>query len=226
MAGVPSPTFGIQWSLLLQGDVETLFADRLWPPPFLGLGQPGAHFGAARLPESNCEWQKVAMDLMIRAKDVILIPSNNPGTWWEMKYLTNSGLLDKCLFYVPPVAKKWAREEWQQTCVGLRQLGLHPPKSLIRPDSKSDGWLLKFSGDASVCAWIELGLGMTSTGAWVGPKAVPLTREVFRRLCELRLHRGLVNDSGRREGVSNDMLEVNSLEMRLSRSENGEGPGR
>ncbi len=98
-----------------EGDLETVFAEHLWPPPLLGLGQPGEHFGAARLAvgeeaESKLKadeepWHEPIQRLMAHASGLIVVPSSQEGTLWEIQHLISSDYHSRTLYFLPPIAE-------------------------------------------------------------------------------------------------------------------------
>jgi hypothetical protein len=115
-------------------DFETLFAYSLKGYlPIIALGQPGEHLGAGRIETQDDDWQALASDLIERADCIYIIPSNRPGTLWEMKYLKENHLLDKTIFIMPPEARIAGNEglfssHWDVTKVSASEFGICLPK--------------------------------------------------------------------------------------------------
>ncbi len=89
--------------------------------PLIALGEPGEHLGAGRILTTEENWQSIVQRLAKNSKGILLIPSDRPGTLWEIQYLRLEGLLSKTIFIMPPEARgfDW-RAQWQQ---GRRKLG-------------------------------------------------------------------------------------------------------
>ncbi len=70
--------------------------------PLVALGGPGEHIGAGRVGTDEADWRQAAAELVEKAKAVIIIPSDRPGTFWEVQQLRSEGLLHKTVFIMPP----------------------------------------------------------------------------------------------------------------------------
>ncbi len=117
--------------LEVEGDIETVFAEHLWPPPLLGLGQPGEHFGEARLVvdkhvrlglrEDKEPWHEPIRRLMADAIGLTVVPSTHEGILWEIKHLIEENYVSRTLFFLPPLAEEQSEEEqrWQETMAKL-----------------------------------------------------------------------------------------------------------
>jgi len=118
--------------------------------PLIALGRPGEHRGAARLPTSDLEWKVAVLDLIDRAKLIIIVPGPNPGTVWELEQLTRGNHLPKCLFIMPPSDLLFYRcadgvlsKEWdilRSQCNGF---------GLDLPEYRSGGALFRYTSTLS-----------------------------------------------------------------------------
>lgn len=68
----------------------------------LALGAPGEAVGAARVSVVEADWKAAIIALTQSANICIVIPSENPGTLWEIRRLVQYRLLNKCCFIMPP----------------------------------------------------------------------------------------------------------------------------
>lgn len=73
--------------------------------PLIALGKPGEAIGAGRILTDEESWQQDIITLMKRSTGVLLVPSDRPGTIWEMDTLKREGLLSKVVFIMPPLTK-------------------------------------------------------------------------------------------------------------------------
>ena len=87
-------------------EIETLLAMSLYPSgELVGMGIPGHYIsGAGKVKSDDRDWKKLISLLSIHSLAVILIPSERPGTLWEIKMLRDSGLLPKTVFVMPPLS--------------------------------------------------------------------------------------------------------------------------
>ncbi|MEO0883768.1 MAG: hypothetical protein AAFY34_13710 [Pseudomonadota bacterium] len=68
----------------------------------VGLGDPLEHEGAGRIRLHDDIWQDAVRKLMHEATLIILLPSPDGGTRWEVETLLRSGLLQKAIIVDPP----------------------------------------------------------------------------------------------------------------------------
>ena len=66
---------------------------------------------------------------MKRAKGILLVPSDRPGTLWEIDTLKQEGLLGKVIFVMPPCSTgdHDTRQRWESARQTLRDRGLEAP---------------------------------------------------------------------------------------------------
>ena len=114
--------------------------------PLIALGRPGEAYGAARVPTSDEEWKEDILLLLQRSKAILLIPSHQPGTIWEIALIRREGLLQKSVFIMPPQSKKIIHtgRRWQEAKVALRELDLE------LPDYQRRGMLFAFENTGRV----------------------------------------------------------------------------
>jgi hypothetical protein len=97
--------------------------------PLVALGEPGEHLGAGRIKTTDADWQQAVKALVGKAKAVLIIPSDRPGTLWEVQYLRSEGLLPKTVFIMPPEARgfDW-RARWNDARKALGDFGAALPE--------------------------------------------------------------------------------------------------
>ena len=85
-------------------DVETMLATVMEPiAPLVALGASGEQVGAGRVEVPGDRWQDSFALLARSAHTIFLLPSQRPGTRWEIDFLLRErGLLDRVVFIVPP----------------------------------------------------------------------------------------------------------------------------
>ena len=98
--------------------------------PLIALGRPGEAVGAGRIVTGDSEWERDVLELMRRARGILLVPSSRPGTLWEIETLKRENLLHKVVFVMPPRSKGGldTRERWDMARQVLASLGLEAPE--------------------------------------------------------------------------------------------------
>src|SRR5262245_9597594 len=93
-------------------DFEGLLEDALRDTlPLVALGRPMETYGAGRILTDDLTWQTKIIEMMQAAQTIFVIPSNRPGTLWEVEHILQNNLIEKCLFIMPPTgAVKWTKE--------------------------------------------------------------------------------------------------------------------
>lgn len=116
-------------------DIERVVAKTLRPTaPFVALGRPGEHRGAARILTTDEQWQEAIFLLAKKTKLIILVPSYHEGTLWEIDMILKNGWLDKTIFLMPPTNNGWyicsmelPPDTWKKTQGACNALGLFLP---------------------------------------------------------------------------------------------------
>jgi len=90
--------------------------------PLICLGLPLEHRGAGRAQVSDDAWQEAVRLMCAKADIIILAPSERPGTRWEVDYVLENGLIDRCVVINLPDREKLLRNadkraEWE----GIRE---------------------------------------------------------------------------------------------------------
>jgi hypothetical protein len=98
--------------------------------PMVALGHPGETFGAGRIATDERDWHVDVVTLMRRASGILLVPSNRPGTVWELDTLKREGLLNRAMFIMPPRSKGGfdTEEHWETARQVMRTHGLDAPE--------------------------------------------------------------------------------------------------
>ena len=103
--------------------------------PFVAIGRPGDAFappGAARIYLGDDAWQATVLDLMARAQAVILCPSSEGWTWWELCQVRKVCEPERVLLAFP---RRYPRSLWKQLEARLAgELGVRLPPSFRRVD--------------------------------------------------------------------------------------------
>ncbi|HEX4962149.1 MAG TPA: hypothetical protein VF173_15040 [Thermoanaerobaculia bacterium] len=85
-------------------DLETQLAVSLYSVgEFVGFGTPGYYVsGAGKISVEEADWKNKITILAKRSTGIIVVPSNRPGTEWEISMLREFGFLSKTIFVMPP----------------------------------------------------------------------------------------------------------------------------
>jgi len=136
-------------------DLERVLSRTLKPTaPLIGLGHPGEHRGAGRVEVTEVEWKDKVADLARAAEFIFAIPSYHEGTLWQLSFISQEKLIEKCIFIMPPnggpgfVTKLDAAERWKQAEAACSKLGLPLPQH------HQGGGFFKYSKEAELC-WFE-----------------------------------------------------------------------
>lgn len=88
-------------------EFETMLAEALPDKlPLVALGRPGEHVGAGRIAVSDEDWKGMFQRLIDSARWIVMIPSGEGETRWELQQLFAQDLLRKTIFVMPPALKK------------------------------------------------------------------------------------------------------------------------
>jgi hypothetical protein len=113
-------------------EFETLLSEALAPDlPLIALGRPGEHIGAGRLPVADEDWREVFQHLIRSAKWVVMIPSDEGETRWEVEQLVTQGYLNKTIFIMPPMPRTRQPDVavyWERARTSLQALPIQLPK--------------------------------------------------------------------------------------------------
>ena len=107
-------------------ELESVVAEALLPMgPLVALGQPGEHFGAGRTAVQDEDWHQVVEGLMRQAQVILLIPSDRPGTLWEVRRILDLGFLSKTVMIMQP-GQRWT-SPWAAARREIAELGVELP---------------------------------------------------------------------------------------------------
>jgi hypothetical protein len=107
-------------------DFEAVLAKTLEPiAPLVALGRPGEQIGAGRVPCDDDQWQENLVLLAGSAQYIFVLPTDSPGTMWEIDFLVRMKLFQKCFFLMPPRKSKTDKEEWRRTVARAQQSGIY-----------------------------------------------------------------------------------------------------
>ena len=134
-------------------DIEAIVGDAVESEsPLVALGKPGEQIGAGRIQSQVEQWQK-DVDLLAKgATHIFVLPTDTPGTKWEIEYIMENQLIERCIFLMPPAGSNidW-REDWERTASEMQKLGIH------LPPYKSNGMIFTIGKDGTVKLSISLG---------------------------------------------------------------------
>lgn len=103
--------------------------------PFVALGIPGEKVGGAgRIRASESSWKDLVKALSGRARWLVLVPTLDTGTKWEMDYLFTTGLISKTIIIQTP--REWfgtpetrrQQEQWAELVRYFSDAGYALPK--------------------------------------------------------------------------------------------------
>ena len=112
-------------------EFETLLSEALEPGlSLIALGRPGEHIGAGRIIASDSDWKDVFQRLALHTRWIVLIPSDEGETRWEVEWLVSHGLLNKVVFLMPPQLRPGGidiQEYWNRVRDGLKSAAVDLP---------------------------------------------------------------------------------------------------
>jgi hypothetical protein len=101
--------------------------------PVLALGKPGEVYGVGRILESEDSWKSAASELMHQASLIICMPSDHPGSRWELDEILRNQYLEKTVFLMPRdpsgLWRKWQamRDDWNAVVAHMESRGFRIP---------------------------------------------------------------------------------------------------
>ncbi|MEO1404959.1 MAG: hypothetical protein AAFV54_00530 [Pseudomonadota bacterium] len=114
--------------------------------PMVGLGHPLEHEGAGRISVSDDDWQDVIRILMEKAALIIMLPSPNGGTRWEVTTLLGSDLMDKTVIIDPPNHAS-RRKDYDPVGEWAEARSIFAEEGYTLPADEPDGQLVWFGSD-------------------------------------------------------------------------------
>ena len=132
---------------LVTSDLESYVGNALRSVvPLIAMGRPGEAIGAGRIVAEERDWEADVVVLMRRARGILLVPSNRPGTLWEIDALQRTSLLSKVVFIMPPRTRGVldTRERWE---AARQVLASHAVEA---PEHEERGLLFETGSDGRV----------------------------------------------------------------------------
>lgn len=109
-------------------DLEAILAQALESSaPLVALGQPGEQIGAGRVHSDDDHWQENLALLADGAQYVFILPTDTPGTIWEIGFILRTKLLKKCFFLMPPWKENGDKDQWKRLRARMESL-IHLPR--------------------------------------------------------------------------------------------------
>ena len=112
-------------------DLETMIAEQMEnTSPLIALGEPGEHVGAGRVFSAEAEWQEAVRKLARASGRILVLPSDQAGTKWEIGWLKENEMFAKCIFLMPPqpdASDIDLAQRWEGARSALRGQGIELP---------------------------------------------------------------------------------------------------
>ncbi|MCZ4306309.1 hypothetical protein O4G98_16350 [Zoogloeaceae bacterium G21618-S1] len=112
-------------------EFERVLAAALSPDlPLLALGRPGEAMGAGRIAVADAVWKPMFQLLIERARWIVMMPSDQGETRWEVQQLVAQQRLGKTVFIMPPALKCGhidLPDYWRHVRTGLLADGVSLP---------------------------------------------------------------------------------------------------
>ncbi len=126
--------------LEFEGAVMAALATRA---PLICLGKNLEHIGAGRIEVPDDDWQAAVTTLSASAKLIVICPSQQTGTLWEIEHLARAELIGRTVFVDMPEGGyrggRWKQDrEWEAIAAVLAKYGYE------LPNETSDGLFLYF----------------------------------------------------------------------------------
>jgi hypothetical protein len=126
--------------------------------PIVALGKPGEVQGVGRILMNENTWKEAVSELLRHSSLILCIPSNHPGTLWELDEIIGNGYLSKVVFLMPPdpsdPSKKFFSKQWKTMIDDWNLAAAHMrSRGLVIPDYREDGLL--FAVKSPVDCFIE-----------------------------------------------------------------------
>jgi hypothetical protein len=111
-------------------DLEAILAEAVESlAPLVALGRPGEQIGAGRISCQDDKWRGILELLANNAEHICVLPTDSPGTRWEMEHIRGQGLLAKCFFLMPPENQAFGwKGRWEHATAALEEYGLRLPE--------------------------------------------------------------------------------------------------
>jgi hypothetical protein len=137
-----------------EADLETALARAMEDyAPLVALGRPGEQEGAGRILTDEDKWKDEIDILAKRALLVFLVPSDRPGTLWEIDFIVSRHMLRKTIFMMPQKGGgiNWS-EKWREIVQGTHLL--------LLPPYEKRGAVFCFNEDGSIDIYKQMRSGL------------------------------------------------------------------
>jgi hypothetical protein len=110
--------------------------------------------GAGYATASDTDWKETVTDLAENAKLIVMLPSAQPGTLWELEWVARHRLLERTLLIMPETLEPNGEieSEWNRAVIAARTVGVN------LPTYSPAGALLRLSNDGTVVEQLPLAL--------------------------------------------------------------------
>ena len=97
--------------------------------PLIALGRPGVdYFGAGRIATTDASWKSDFKVLVRKAGVVFLVPSDGPGTIFELEHIHRHDFWFKTVLVMPRGGRRYGWEErWESTRAQVKDFGVSLP---------------------------------------------------------------------------------------------------
>ncbi|MEM7006089.1 MAG: hypothetical protein AAF498_09435 [Pseudomonadota bacterium] len=123
----------------------------------VGLGRPLEHEGAGRISLSDDVWQEAISALMAHAELIIMLPSPDGGTRWEVETLLRSDLMNKTVIVDPPNHAS-RRKDYDPVGEWAEARNVFAEEGYTLPEDAPDGQLVWFGSEREPAAFHQLSL--------------------------------------------------------------------
>ena len=103
---------------------ETAIANAMKPVHLVALGRTSKNVGPGMISVPDLQWQTTFSSLAERSQSILMIPSLEPGIFWELESLMKNGGYSKCVFVQPPGV---GLKSWQKVVEAVAKAGLTLP---------------------------------------------------------------------------------------------------
>lgn len=137
-------------------DFETCLAEAVETSiPLVALGRSGEHFGAGRIKADELKWKEDIKILAKHATILFILPSERPGTQWEIDWVIKNNYLYKTIFILPPnksfftiLPKGRKNFQWEKKWNSL--IPLMHEKGFEFPDYDKAGYIFALKKDGKM----------------------------------------------------------------------------
>ena len=127
----------------------------------VGLGDPLEHEGAGRIPVSDETWQDTITKLMTHAELIVMLPSPDGGTRWEVDTLLKSNRMEKTVIVDPPNAAS-RRKDYDPVSEWNEARDVFAGHGYTLPEDLPEGQLVYFGNEMEPSLTAQLSLDEVS----------------------------------------------------------------